>query len=74
METPVSIPQTRTPPTWRETLSGLFHQTLSTCAGDLTRRVAASEAHVNHNPCAVADRLWVKHRLDPKEKKLRFSN
>jgi hypothetical protein len=25
-------------------------------------------------PCAVANRLWIKGRLDPKEEKLRFSN
>jgi transposase len=43
-------------------------------AGDLTRRVAAFAATINHNPCAVADRLWVKDQLDPKEEKLRFSN
>jgi hypothetical protein len=43
-------------------------------ADDLTRRVAAFQAMVNADPYAVADRLWVKHRLDPDEEKLRFSN
>jgi len=26
------------------------------------------------DPCAVADRLWVKDHLDPEEEKLQFSN
>ena len=41
---------------------------------DLTRRVAAFQARINREPCALADRLWVKDRLDPEEEKLRFSN
>jgi transposase len=41
---------------------------------DLTRRVAAFEARINHEPCALADRLWVKDRLDPEEERLRFPN
>jgi len=41
---------------------------------DLTRRVAAFQARINQEPCALADRLWVKDRLDPEEEKLRFSN
>ena len=40
---------------------------------DLSRRVAAFETRLNQNACAVADRLWVKDRLDPDEEKLRFS-
>ena len=43
-------------------------------ADDLTRRVAAFEAQVNQDPCAVADRLWVKDHLNPDEEKLRFPN
>ena len=42
-------------------------------AEDLSRRVAAFEARLNQHPCTVADRLWVKERLDPEEEKLRFS-
>ena len=42
-------------------------------AEDLSRRVAAFEARLNQDPCTVADRLWVKDRLDPEEEKLRFS-
>ena len=41
---------------------------------DLTRRVAAFQARINQEPGALADRLWVKDRLDPEEEKLRFSN
>ena len=35
--------------------------------------VAAFETRLNHDACAVADRLWVKDHLDPDEEKLRFS-
>jgi hypothetical protein len=41
---------------------------------DLTRRGAAFEAQLNQDPCAVADRLWVKDHLNPDEEKLRFSS
>src|SRR4051794_5108379 len=40
---------------------------------DLTRRVADFEARLNREPFVIADRLWVKDQLDPKEEKLRFS-
>ncbi len=40
---------------------------------DLNRRVGAFEARLNQTPCAVADRLWVKDKLNPEEEKLRFS-
>jgi transposase len=43
-------------------------------AEDLIRRVAAFEARLNQNPRAVADRLWVKDKLNPEEEKLRVSN
>jgi hypothetical protein len=42
-------------------------------AEDLSRRVAAFEARLNQDACAVADRLWVKDHLDPDQEKLRFS-
>src|SRR3954462_12186462 len=42
-------------------------------ADDLTRRVADFEARLNREPFIIADRLWVKDRLDPDEEKLRFS-
>ncbi|HMC74506.1 MAG TPA: transposase, partial [Terriglobales bacterium] len=40
---------------------------------DLIRRVADFEVSINQDPCALADRLWVKDQLDPEEEKLRFS-
>jgi len=43
-------------------------------ADDLTRRVADFEGRLNRDPLVVADRLWIKDRLDPEEEKLRFSN
>jgi transposase len=42
-------------------------------ADDLTRRVGAFEARLNRGPFVIADRLWVKDRLEPNEEKLRFS-
>ena len=42
-------------------------------ADDLTRRVGDFEARLNRDPFVIADRLWVKDRLDPDEEKLRFS-
>jgi hypothetical protein len=42
-------------------------------AEDLTRRVGDFEARLNRAPFVIADRLWVKDRLDPDEEKLRFS-
>src|SRR3954452_5841426 len=43
-------------------------------AEDRTRRAADFEARINQDPCALANRLWVKDCLDPEEEKLRFSN
>ena len=42
-------------------------------AEDLSRRVTAFETRLNQDPCAIADRLWVKDHLNPDEEKLRFS-
>jgi transposase len=42
-------------------------------ADDLTRRVTDFEARLNRDPFVIADRLWVKDRLEPNEEKLRFS-
>ncbi len=42
-------------------------------AEDLTQRVAEFETRLNREPFVIADRLWVKDRLDPEEEKLRFS-
>src|SRR5213076_2897904 len=38
-------------------------------AGDLTRRVTDFEARLNRDPFVIADRLWVKDRLNPDEEK-----
>jgi hypothetical protein len=35
--------------------------------------VAEFETRLNREPFVIADRLWVKDRLDPEEEKLRFS-
>jgi transposase len=43
-------------------------------ADNLIRRVEAFEARLNREPFVIADRLWVKDRLDPEEEKLRVSS
>jgi transposase len=60
-------------PLWRWLREDVTYQHCRPTAEDLIRRVTAFEADVNADPCAVADRLWVKDHLDPEEEKLRFS-
>ena len=60
-------------PLWRWLREDVTDHHCHATAEDLIRRVAAFEASVNADPCAVADRLWVKDHLDPEEEKLRFS-
>src|SRR4051794_37531828 len=60
-------------PLWRWLREDVTYHHCHATAEDLIRRVAAFEADVNADPCAVADRLWVKDHLDPEEEKLRFS-
>ena len=59
-------------PLWRWLREDVTYHHCHATAEDLIRRVAAFEADVNADPCAVADRLWVKDHLDPEEEKLRF--
>jgi transposase len=59
---------------WRWLREDVTSHTCHVSAEDLTRRVAAFEARLNRDPYAVADRLWVKDKLDPEEEKLRFPN
>ena len=61
-------------PLWRWLREDVTYHHRHATTEDLTRRVAAFEADLNQNPCAVADRLRVKDHLDPEEEKLRFSN
>ena len=58
---------------WRWLREDVTYHHCHATTDDLIRRVAAFEADVNADPCAVADRLWVKDHLDPEEEKLRFS-
>jgi hypothetical protein len=58
---------------WRWLHEDVTYHHCHVTAEDLTRRVATFEAQVNQHPYAVADRLWVKDRLNPEEEKLRFS-
>lgn len=59
-------------PLWRWLREDVTYHHCHTTAEDLTRRVAAFERRINKEPCALADRLWVKDQLDPEEEKLRF--
>ena len=59
---------------WRWLREDVTYNHCHATADDLIRRVAAFEARVNHYPCTIADRLWVKDQLDPDEEKLRFSS
>jgi transposase len=58
---------------WRWLREDVTDHHCHSTAEDLSRRVAAFETRLNHDAYAVADRLWVKDRLDPDEEKLRFS-
>ncbi len=59
---------------WRWLREDVTYHHCHAGAEDLIRRVGAFEARLNRDPVAIADRLWVKDRLDPHEEKLRFSN
>ena len=59
---------------WRWLRGDVTYHACHVSAHDLTRRVAGFERRINHDPYAIADRLWVKDQLDPEEEKLRFSN
>ena len=59
---------------WRWLREDATYNHCHATADDLTRRVAAFEARINHDPRTVADRLWVKDHLDPEKEKPRFSS
>ena len=59
---------------WRWLREDVTYHHCHASADDLIRRVATFEARLNQDPLVIADRLWVKDRLDPEEEKLRFSN
>ena len=59
---------------WRWLREDVTYHPCHASADDLIRRVATFEARLNQDPLVIADRLWVKDRLDPDEEKLRFSN
>jgi transposase len=58
---------------WRWLREDVTYHHCHASAEDLIRRVADFEARLNRDPFVIADRLWVKDRLDPDEEKLRFS-
>ena len=59
---------------WRWLREDVTYHHCHASLDDLTRRVATFQDRINQEPCVVADRLWVKDRLDSEEEKLRFSN
>jgi len=58
---------------WRWLREDVTYHHCHPTAEDLSRRVTAFETRLNQDPCAIADRLWVKDHLDPDQEKLRFS-
>jgi transposase len=58
---------------WRWLREDVTYHHCHASTEDLTRRVGAFEARLNRDPLVIADRLWVKDRLDINEEKLRFS-
>ncbi len=58
---------------WRWLREDVTDHHCQASAEDLIRRVEAFAARINHDPCALALRLWVKDTLDPDEEKRRFS-
>ena len=59
---------------WRWLREDVTYHHCHASLDDLTRCAAAFQARINREPWVLADRLWVKDRLDPEEEKLRFSN
>jgi transposase len=59
---------------WRWLREDVTYHHCHPTSDDLSRRVAEFQARINKDPCALADRLWVKDQLDPNEEKLRFPN
>ena len=58
---------------WRWLREDVTYHHCHASAEDLTRRVADFEVRLNRDSFIIADRLWVKDRLNPEEEKLRFS-
>ena len=58
---------------WRWLRESVTYNHCHDFAVELVERVAAFVTQINCDPCALADRLWVKDELDPEEEKLRFS-
>ena len=59
---------------WRWLREDVTYNHCHATANDLIRRIATFENKINQDPCIIADRLWVKDRLDPEKKELRFSS
>jgi hypothetical protein len=59
---------------WRWLREDVTYHRCHATLDDLIRRVAAFHTCINQQPYVIADRLWVKDRLDPEEEKLRFSH
>ena len=57
---------------WRWLREDVTYHYCHSSPEDPTRRLAAFETRINKDPCALADRFWVKDQLDPKEEELRF--
>ena len=58
---------------WQGLREDVTYHTCYDTKPDLKAQVAQFQQRINATPLAIADRLWVKSHLDPKEEELRFS-
>jgi hypothetical protein len=59
---------------WQWLREDVTYQTCYESKEDLIRAVSLFQERINLDLNAIADRLWVKSHLDPKEEKLRVSS
>ncbi len=59
---------------WQWLREDVTYHTCYDKKADLIEQVGRFQARINHDPIALADRLWVKTHLEPEEEKLRFSS
>lgn len=60
-------------PFWQWLWEDVTHHTCHNTKADLKAQVASFQQRVNATPLVIAEQLWVKSYLDPKEEELRFS-
>jgi len=58
---------------WRWLREDVTYNYCHDTRAELIANVEAFQNQINQDPCAIADRLWVKNELNSEEEKLRFS-